>query len=75
MNDKSYFEKQFLNIINPLKKYYNGGMVQFAQHSAWYDATAADMEAFARPLWYLIPPLNRTRSERLKMPSAGELIF
>ena len=55
MNDKSYFEKQFLNIINPLKKYYNGGMVQFAQHSAWYDATAADMEAFARPLWGLVP--------------------
>lgn len=55
MNDKQYFINQLFSIINPLKKFYHGGMVQFAQHSAWYDAAAADMEAFARPLWGLVP--------------------
>ena len=55
MYDKQYFRNQLMNIINPLKKYYNGGKVQFAKHSAWYENLSADMEAFARPLWGLVP--------------------
>ena len=55
MNDKNYFIKQLFDIINPLKQYFSGGMVRYAQHRAWYDDTAGDMEAFARPLWGLVP--------------------
>ena len=57
MNDKQYFQKQLLNIIEPIKKYYRGGKVFFARHSAWYDDGAAETEAFARPLWGLVPYL------------------
>lgn len=53
--NKEYFKKQFLDIIAPIEKYYNGGKVQFAKHSAWYENVSADMEAFARPLWGLVP--------------------
>ena len=53
--DKQYYINQLFRIINPIKKYYNGGLVQFSRHSAWYDELAADMEAFARPLWGLVP--------------------
>lgn len=55
MNDKQYYRDELMNIINPLKQFYRGGKVLFAQHSAWYDTVAADMEAFARPLWGLVP--------------------
>lgn len=53
--DKEYFVNQLFDIINPLKKYYKGGKVLFARHRAWYDNKAGDMEAFARPLWGLVP--------------------
>lgn len=55
MYNKEYFKKQFMNIVKPLEKYYSGGKVQFAKHSAWYENVSADMEAFARPLWGLVP--------------------
>ena len=29
--------------------------VQYARHSAWYENLSADVEAFARPLWGLVP--------------------
>lgn len=55
MYDKEYFRKQLIDIIKPIKKFYNEGRVQFAKHSAWYENLSADMEAFARPLWGLVP--------------------
>ncbi len=55
MYDKKYFSEQLMTIISPLEKYYNGGKAEFAQHSAWYENISADMEAFARPLWGLVP--------------------
>ncbi len=55
MYDKEYFAKQLTDILEPLKKYYRGSKVLFSQHSAWYDDIAADTEAFARPLWGLVP--------------------
>lgn len=55
MYNKQYFQEQMINIINPLKKFYDGGVVRFARHSAWYENVSADMEAFSRPLWGLVP--------------------
>ncbi len=55
MYDKEYFVNQLKNILEPIEKFYNGGKVQFALHSAWYENASADMEAFARPLWGLVP--------------------
>ena len=55
MSDKKYFQKQLFDIIEPIKKYYRGGKVFFARHSAWYDDGAAETAAFARPLWGLVP--------------------
>ena len=55
LNDKEQFKKQLIDILTPLKKYYRGGKVLFSQHSAWYEDVSADMEAFARPLWGLVP--------------------
>lgn len=55
MYDKNYFTEQFINIVNPLKKYFCGGKVCFAKHRAWYENVSGDMEAFARPLWGLVP--------------------
>lgn len=55
MYDKEYYRKQLADILNPLKKYYCGGKTLFSQHSAWYEDISADMEAFARPLWGLVP--------------------
>lgn len=55
MYDKNYFTEQFINIVNPLKKYFCGGKVCFARHRAWYENVSGDMEAFARPLWGLVP--------------------
>ena len=55
MYTKEYFRQQLSDIISPIKKYYNGGKVQYARHSAWYENLSADVEAFARPLWGLVP--------------------
>ena len=55
MYDKKYFIKQLKDILEPIKPFYRGGKVCFSQHSAWYDDISADMEAFARPLWGLVP--------------------
>ncbi len=55
MYDKEYFAEQLKNILEPIERFYNGSKVQFAQHSAWYENASADMEAFARPLWGLVP--------------------
>lgn len=55
MYDKNYFTEQLINIVNPLKKYFCGGKVCFAKHRAWYENVSGDMEAFARPLWGLVP--------------------
>ena len=55
MYDKKYFQDQLMNMLLPVEKYYNGGMVKYAKHSAWYENSSADMEAFARPLWGLVP--------------------
>ncbi len=55
MYGKEYFRKQVKDIIKPIEKFYNGGKVQFSKHSAWYEDVSADMEAFARPLWGLVP--------------------
>ena len=55
MYDKQYFIKQLKDILEPIKGFYRGGKVCFSQHSAWYDDISADMEAFARPLWGLVP--------------------
>lgn len=55
MADKRYFQNQLIKIIRPLIKYYRGGKILFARHRAWYDDAAADMEAFARVLWGLVP--------------------
>ncbi len=55
MYGKKYFQKQLTTILQPLKKYYNGGGVVFGSHCAWYENKSADMEAFARPLWGLVP--------------------
>lgn len=55
MHNKEYFVNQLKNILEPIEKFYNGGSVQFAKHSAWYENASADMEAFARPLWGLVP--------------------
>lgn len=55
MYDKNYFTEQFINIVNPLKKYFCGGKVCFDKHRAWYENVSGDMEAFARPLWGLVP--------------------
>lgn len=55
MYNREYFVKMLKNILEPLKPYYNGSKVQFTAHSAWYNNIAADMEAFARPLWGLVP--------------------
>ncbi len=58
MYGKEYFTKQLTDILEPLKKFYRGGKVCFSKHSAWYDDISADMEAFARPLWGLVPLWN-----------------
>ena len=55
MYTKEYFRQQLSDIISPIEKYYNGGKVQYARHSAWYENLSADVEAFARPLWGLVP--------------------
>lgn len=55
MYNKEYFQAQLKRITEPLKKHYNGGKVQFGAHCAWYENLSADMEAFARPLWGLVP--------------------
>ena len=54
MYTKEYFRQQLSDIISPIEKYYNGGKVQYARHSAWYENLSADVEAFARPLWGLV---------------------
>ena len=55
MYNKKYFQKQMMDIINPLKKFYKGSTVRFARHRAWYEDISGDMEAFSRPLWGLVP--------------------
>lgn len=55
MYDKKYFTDMLKCILEPIKKYYNGGKVCCSKHSAWYEDASADMEAFARPLWGLVP--------------------
>lgn len=41
MYTKEYFRQQLSDIISPIKKYYNGGKVQYARHSAWYENLSA----------------------------------
>lgn len=55
MYDKQYFKNELMNMLNPIAVFYDGGNVRFAKHSAWYENASADMEAFARPLWGLVP--------------------
>lgn len=55
MYNKEYFRKQLIDMLNPIEKYYDGGNVKYSQHSTWYEDKSADMEAFARPLWGLVP--------------------
>lgn len=55
MYDKKYFQNQVLELVRPLKKYYDGGKVKFGSHCTWYENLSADTEAFARPLWGLVP--------------------
>lgn len=55
MYDKQYFKNELMDMLNPIAIFYDGGNVRFAKHSAWYENASADMEAFARPLWGLVP--------------------
>ena len=43
MYTKEYFRQQLSDIISPIEKYYNGGKVQYARHSAWYENLSADV--------------------------------
>lgn len=46
MYTKEYFRQQLSDIISPIEKYYNGGKVQYARHSAWYENLSADVDGF-----------------------------
>lgn len=56
MNKQDY-RNLLLKIVSPLKAYYSSGKarVRLRGHEAWYENTAAETEAFARPLWGLVP--------------------
>lgn len=55
--NKQEFQELFLKIVSPLKPYYSDGKarVHLGGHSTWYENAAAETEAFARPLWGLVP--------------------
>ena len=54
---KDDFRKLVLELLNPLKPYYGpeGASLIQGRRLAHYDFGAARMEAFARPLWALVP--------------------
>ena len=54
MYTKEYFRQQLSDIISPIKKYYNGGKVQYARHSALFTALSA-IGAFIRIPVPLVP--------------------
>lgn len=55
--NKQDFQNLLLKIVSPLKSYYSGGRarVRLGGHAAWYDDISVETEAFARPLWGLVP--------------------
>lgn len=57
LHSKQDFQNLMLSILEPLKPYYseNGARLQLGITMAHYDAQAAWMEAFSRPLWGLVP--------------------
>lgn len=54
---KKDFEQLLLNMLNPLKPYYSKGNagLHIGHTSAHYENKTVPMEAFARPLWALVP--------------------
>lgn len=50
-------ERVLLNLLNPLKPFYgeSGARVYVGETSAHYENDTIPMEAFARPLWGLVP--------------------
>ena len=57
LNGKEDFERLLFDILDPLRSRYNDTCTGIERDRvfAHYDAKAADMEAFSRPLWGLVP--------------------
>ena len=57
LNSKEDFERLLLDILEPLRSRYTDYCtgIDCDRVFAHYDAKAADMEAFSRPLWGLVP--------------------
>ena len=57
LNSREDFEKLLFDILEPLRTRYNDFCTGIERDRvfAHYDAKAADMEAFSRPLWGLVP--------------------
>ena len=60
LHTKKDFEDLMFRILNPLKDKYSKGCasLEVGITEAWYSTNVAKMEAFARPLWGLIPFWN-----------------
>ncbi|MDD6483012.1 MAG: DUF2264 domain-containing protein [Clostridiales bacterium] len=57
LNTKKDFTALLFKLIDPLKDKYSKkhAFLDVGSHRTWYDEQAARMEAFARPLWGLVP--------------------
>jgi hypothetical protein len=55
--NKQEYQKLLFKVISPLKKYYSEGnaRVRIGVEAAWYENISVETEAFARPLWGLVP--------------------
>lgn len=57
IQSKNDFKELMFSILNPLIKKYSKGcaFLDIGSAYAWYEVSSSRMEAFARPLWGLIP--------------------
>ena len=65
LNSREDFEKLLFEILEPLRPRFNDHCTSIERDRvfAHYDAKAADMEAFSRPLWGLVPVWGGSNTE------------
>ena len=65
LNSREDFEKLLFDILEPLRPRFNDHCTGIERDRvfAHYDAKAADMEAFSRPLWGLVPVWGGSNTE------------
>ena len=66
LSSKKDFSNLLFSILNPLKNKYtpSHAFLDLGSHRTWYCEKAARMEAFARPLWGLVPYFSGGHSNK-----------